>query len=415
MFNKDLTEEYKNKKMPDDLKSNILENMQNAKSPKKYNFSNLSIKRRILIYAAVFISLIVVVSAAAIVYNNTRYIPLKGFVEGDYEIYSIPEVLPLGKATIETVTRVKNGNINNLSIIILDLYNDNIKIITEKYGEFNISSGTQYGLNNYGYYIEDFPEINEFTIISGDKSTEVKLELRNPDDVIVVEDDNVTMKFYSMSKGSKIIAYDVSENVFDIEKILGIPEVIPEPYFNINNILSGFRIPDNSMFAYKNISLHRGIKINDYDNYSIYGHGPLMFIDKLSNDTLNKITITRIHVGVYIDNPNNIYADVYIPVPADGEEIVFDDGLVIYDHNGLTSKVTSVIRERNELTIITEDNYTGEGCENMDLLQISWVLNDAYSTRGYNKFKIEDGIEQVLVSMSVVSYDITGNWEIDFN
>ena len=90
MFNKSLTEEYKNKKMPDDIKNNILVNMQNIKSPVKHNYS---IKRRILIYAAVFISLIVVVSAAAIVYNNAQYVPFKGFVEGNYEIYATPEII----------------------------------------------------------------------------------------------------------------------------------------------------------------------------------------------------------------------------------------------------------------------------------------------------------------------------------
>lgn len=431
MFNKDLINKYKNIKMPDNIKNNIYKNIQNIKISAK---PNLKIKRRVFIYAAVFISMILVVSATAIIYNSTQYIPFKGFVEGDYEIYSTPEVLPLGKATIDTITRVKNGDSSELSIIITDLYNlynESIKIITEDHGEFDLNPAIKYDNFNYGYYIENFPEINKFIISGNGESIEANLELNKPDNVIIAENSNVTIKSYNMSAGSRIFAFNAEERNFNIEKILGIPEKNPEknPYDLLDD---SYFIPDGEIFAYKVISIIDNLNIYDQKNekFEYFGYtasiapdklGSLMIFDKVPENKLSKITTNNIGVMLRFTQSTNIYSDVNIPVPTYGEEIVFDDGLVIYDHNGLTCTVKWVKYNQNGLTFWADTVYTGNGSEYIDRIYIDWRQEwgghggswDAGAV--INSFDIKKGEEQIMVKMMGINYIVNGNWEINFN
>ena len=432
MFNKDLTEEYKNKKMPDDIKSNILENMHNAKPPVKYSFSNLSIKRRILIYAAVFVSLIVVVSAAAIVYNNTQYIPFRGFVEGDYEIYATPEILPLGSATIETVMRAKNSESSELSIIILNMYEENIKIVTEDYGEFDAAPITIYGSrSNNGYYIKDFPEINEFTIVNGNNSTEVKLELNDFQNVTVLDDFGVNLKYHNISKSSKILAFDIIENNFDIEKILGVPDVAPRQIELSSG--NGYYLTENEAFKTAFINEFRLYNAdgNEYPSQDFIastmpsGLGSLIFFDKKPEEPIGKVIIDSILVRIECFSAN-IYADEYIPIPDDGEKIIFDDGLIIFNHNGLICTVYSVSRQKDEISVVSLTEYNGENSENISdiYINIKWSKDWRGSGGGVwidekrfeeNSFEIDKDETQIKMKMTGLHYTVNGNWEINFN
>jgi hypothetical protein len=99
---------YKEIKMPEDMKNDILVSMQEYKSTGSvYARPKTAIKSRILIYAAMFVSLaMIVVSATAIINNNStvvQYVPLKGLVESviteeeeatsAFMIYAAPEVI----------------------------------------------------------------------------------------------------------------------------------------------------------------------------------------------------------------------------------------------------------------------------------------------------------------------------------
>ena len=167
--------------------------------------------RKPVIIIALIVCFTMIISAAVIISNQQKYIPFKGFVDmGEYEVFYTPEILKLGNtAVVETVTRVKYGKTNELSIIITDTLDSNLKIITEKHGEFKLTPVQNYnyssygtmgkfqfhdegGYASYGYFIKDFPEINEFTLVSGDNSVEVKLAPSNPNDVLTAEDSGVT-------------------------------------------------------------------------------------------------------------------------------------------------------------------------------------------------------------------------------
>lgn len=408
MFNKDLISEYKNKKMPDDLKSGILETMREQKAPAKPRFA---VKRRVLAYAAVFMSLILVVSAAAVIYNNTQpqYIPFKGFVENDgsYEVYYTPEVLSLGDARIETVTRTKAGDSHELSIIMTNLPDGNLKIITENHGEFDITPSVMYGDYNYAYYIQNFPDINKFVLSCGGYSTEVKLEPSNPDDVIIAEDSNATLKFYHMSKGSKFAAYDIDERNFDTEKILGAA-------YDKRILLGAVKMYD----ADGNVSEDTGWR----GNVEMSGKNSVIFMDFMPNDELWKLTEARKlitdNMSVHI-NILDVCADEYIPVPADGEEIIFDGGLVIYERNGLVVTAKSVSRRGNKLNVWTDAQYTGAGSENIRDIQVNWYYDSTVNGGGHadggtiNKFDIANGTEQVLMKIWSIDYDVNGSWEVN--
>ena len=182
---------YKNIKMPEDMKMNILENVRESKPKKK-----VSLKRRIIIIAATFTCLVILVSAGLLynpMYNygafsasitdedgNTVFVDVE--IE---EFYLAPQILYLNEKTkVDSVTRTKfvgDGiSENQLDIVLTDVTDTDIKIITKEHGEFEESF--MFSLqrkNDYSYTFLEFPEINEFTIVNGENSVDVILEPYN--------------------------------------------------------------------------------------------------------------------------------------------------------------------------------------------------------------------------------------------
>jgi hypothetical protein len=381
---------------------------------------------------ALMLCFVMLVSATAIIIYQTQYIPGKGFVEGDYEIYHTPEILTFDSlATIETITRVKDGKSSELSIIITDALDKNIKIITKNHGEFNLAPAVDYnyssfgtmgkfqfdnegGYSSYGYFIKDFPDINEFTVVSNGESAEVKLVPGNPDAVLAAEDSGVAMKFYSMAKGSKVLAYEISGNNIDFEKIFGygsievngqIYKMAHDKNMELGPGLEAFRLYDEN---------GNKIFLNGYD----YSKGP----DGLSTTMFLRIgretKISRIevdYIGGSISTAITSIEDV--PVPADGEEMIFDDGLLLYDSNGLTSKLTYIKREGNNILVYTDTEYIGEDIENIDIY-INW--NGGLGSKmsgwiGNAIFEINGDEEFIKLYANAIYYKINGNWEIQFD
>ena len=387
--------------------------------------------RKPVIIIALMICFTMLVSATVVIINQMQYIPFKGFVEnGEYEIYYTPEILKLGNtATVETVTRIKDGKTSDLSIIITDTLDPNIKIITEKHGEFDLTPVIDYryssfgtlgqfqfhnegGYSSYGYFIKDFPEINEFTLVSGNESIEIKLVPSSPNDVLTAEDSGVSIRFYRMSKGSKVLAYEMRENYFDIKKILG------ANYQGVKTVELGHWVT-----AYK-LYDEKGNKINlnglDYSGAGS-GLGVTMFLRIGRDEKISRISINRVEVTVSMFNygPPNYANRVSIPVPADGEEIIFDDGLLLYDKNGLISTLTSVTRKGNELTIHTDTGYNendGENYENIEGIYM-WFDGEHGSNMfgpGFEYIYINGDEDSINIWATSLKYLITGNWEIYF-
>ena len=427
-----------NLKIPADLDEKTIKFLQNQQqSVNKTAITanqtkRMSIKRFALIAAALMFSLTMIVSAVAVLYQ-IQYIPSQGFVEnGEYEVYYTPEILTLGNyATVETVTRVKKGDTSELSIIITDTLDKNLKIITENHGEFNLTPTIDYhyssfgtmgkfqfsnegGYSSYGYFIKDFPEINEFTLVNGNELAEVKLAPSNPDDVLTAEDSGVSVRFYRMSKGSKVLAYEMYENNFDTKKIL---EMDFPPYKTVE--LSGDWV--NSPYKLYDEN-GKQIRLNGLH----YSKGPdglstIMFLRIGRNEKISRISIeniwSTINMYTFVGMYNNDGA--YIPVPADGEELIFDDGLLLYDKNGLTSKLTSVTRKGNELIIYTDTEYDGNDFENHENIEniymwFTGLLGSMMSGPGFQALTIEGDEDSIKIFATSLRYYINGNWEIIF-
>ena len=177
---------YKNIKMPEDMKMNIIKNTQDFKSKK-----TIPLKRRVLIIAATFVCLTILASAgAAVLMPKYDYTTWKGSeVDNDgnersvvlelQELY-IAQVLELNEKTkIDSVQRVKHQFSNDLWIVLTDAADSNLTVITKEYGEFNIEPLQALSENDYQYLIKDFPEINEFIIMNGGNAVDVTLEQYN--------------------------------------------------------------------------------------------------------------------------------------------------------------------------------------------------------------------------------------------
>ena len=414
----------------------------------KQAINKTSRPRRILYKPAAVIAamlcLVMAVSATALIINR-QYVPFMGFVEdGGYEIYYTPEILKLGQhATIETVTRVKDNGISELSIIITDTLEQNIKIITEKHGEFDLipindyrysSFGTmgKFQFDNagdyssYGYYVWDFPDINEFKIISGGESAEVKLASSDSGGVVIAEDSGVSMKFYNMSKGSKVLAYQITDSNFDL-----IQDV---PSENFRYMLPKTVELGSWTNAY-NLYDKDGKQINL--NGVAHGRGPgasqIMFLRIGRDERLSRVEINNIIVNMdmwpigttifFDDKPVSIGSaegSGYIPVPADGEELIFDDGLIIYDANGLVSRLKSVKRDGSELLIYTDTEYNGSDFKNYENVEHIYMwFTGLHGLRmsgpGFQSLTINGDEDYIKVWPTTLRYSINGNWEILFD
>jgi len=394
-------------------------------------FKPVRILRKPAAIIALMICFVMLASAAAAVIYQTQYIPLKGFVEsgeGEYEVYCTPEILKLGKnATVETVTRVKDGKTSNLSIIITDTLEQNIKIITEKHGEFNLTSVIDYryssfgtmtaysfekdgGYTSYGYYIQNFPDINEFTLVSGNQSIEVKLVPSNSGGVVITENSGVKIKSYSMSKGSKVFAYEIYENNCDFAKILG-TEFLYYETLELGSGAGTFKLYDEN---------GNKIFLNGYDsNIGPDGLSTVMFLRTGRGDKISKMAVDSIRGSINTSMLRNNSSIEDVPVPADGEEIIFDGGLLLYDSNGLICKAESVTRKGNEVTIYTNTEYTGEYIDNIENIDIymNWRSGLGVRVGGwmeFTTFSINGNEEFIKLYMDGINYRVNGNWEIIF-
>jgi hypothetical protein len=395
-------------------------------------FKPVRILRKPASIIALMICFVMLASAAVAVIYQTQYIPGIGFVEGDYEIYYTPEILTFdNKATVETITRVKEGKSSELSIIITDMLHQNIKIITEKHGEFNLTPVIDYryssfgtlnkysfdnegGYSSYGFFIKNFPDINEFTLVNNGESVDVKLVPSNPEAVLIAEDSGISVRFYSMSKGSKVLAYEIYEDKSNfLNPMTGMIEgqtidVVPYRNIELGPGLQAFRLYDEN---------GNKIFLNGYDSRKgPDGLSEIMFLRVEQGKKISKIEVD--YVGGSISTPFMVMTSIGdIPVPADGEEIFFDDGLLLYDSNGLISKLTYIKRERNNILIYTDTEYIGEDIENIDIY-INWngILGSKMGGwTGNTWFEINGDEEFIKLYIKAVYYKINGNWEINFN
>jgi len=448
MFDKNLTEEYKNKKMPEDIKNNILESMNAYKttSPAK---KIKSVRRYVLVYAAVFISLAVLVSAA-VVYGNMQYVPGKGFVEeGKYEVYATPEIIQFGDAIIETVMRIQEGDKSELAIIITDNRNnfspDNYKkdlTVTTPDGQIYTvakcdnpepepKDGTvQISSNFLRIIFPDFPAVNEFVISENGASVNISL-IENGFDVEtgdtgtfgITEQNGITIMMKQLTKGSKIIAYQLEDNNLDFDYLFGERNYFHkrfrlyniELYDEAGNNCTETGYSGSGTYDYKN---------KFYDNVLILPKRPEGKIIKMShNQDFPYIGVSAENINFEKDSDKMIFADVEIPTPADGEETVYDDGLIIYNHKGLTCTLESISRKGKEVTVTTNTKYTGENSENIETLFVRWIHSDSINISGgggidgncETTFKIAGDEEFIKLRIYNVNYSVKGNWEIYFN
>ena len=417
---------------------NIIKQKQNAEIKNKTSGMKCIFYKPAAVIA-IMVCLAIAVSAAAVMIN-LQYVPFKGFVEnGDYEIYYTPEILKLGQyATAETVTRVKNGKTSELSIIITDTLDPDITIITEKHGEFNLQPAIDYnyssfgtmgqfqftnegGYSSYGYFINDFPEINEFTLVSGGESTEVKLAPSNPGDVLTAYDSGVSVRFYSMSKGSKVLAYEVEDHNFDI-------------ILSLNDTMSSTASKTADLDHWASIKLYDADGNEISHNGAVRSSGPMwgqniIFLRTQPEKKISRITVDSVIADINIRpfgiilEDNLIYSTaVYscnIPVPADGEELIFDHDLLLYDANGLTSKLKSVTRKGNELTIYTDTAYNGNDFENYENIEsiymwFTGLLGVKMTGPGFQALTINGDEDSIQVFATNLRYHINGSWDITF-
>jgi hypothetical protein len=166
--------EYKNIKMPEDMKMNILESMQKAKPKKKLRSKQ---KRRVSVIAAMFVCFAMIASA---VYFNipSNYMENIGLFASDTD-----ENGENGSIfNFDSVKRVNyDRNFSQLSVVVAGGIDPNIRIITndndvEIEPDFIVPDEND---GDYAYYFNDFPKVDDFTLVNGEETVEIILPVFN--------------------------------------------------------------------------------------------------------------------------------------------------------------------------------------------------------------------------------------------
>ena len=450
---------YKDIKMPEDIKNSILESMQEYKPAAKFKYA---VKRRILMYAAMFVCLAMVVSAATIIINNSRtqyYVPFVGFTDKDLEIYAIPEIIEFGsnQVVLETVMRVKDPETgkNKLTAIMTVITRDNTLhnnftelTITTPDGEEYILTTNESGWSQRGsvyertfrFLYEDFPEINEFTITGADISHEIMLVENAFEELYgYTENDGVEIIMRHVTRNSKVIAFEIIDKSIDLDYFFGEGQ----------QFVKSLSFNDLKIYDETGKQISMGGR-----SESGRGSDNLIILDERPKNKISRVTIDGFSVSAHW-TPNvtfdgedyirdeyqrHVYADADIPVPADGGKIEFEEPLVIYNQNGLTDVIYSVERNGNRLTITTpvrrrdrgiihfsnpnpgENNggsgggAVGEECprcaEGCDNCEHGWIWLYSYNEFGISDEDIEN--QSVRLILSHLLFMIEGEWEIYF-
>ena len=446
----DKYKDYKNVKMPEDMKNNILNNVREGIEMRSSK-PKLAVKRRVLIYAAALACLVMVVSAAVIYNNRVQYVPGFGFTDRDLEIYAIPEIIEFGsdEVVIETIARIKDPETgqSNLTVIMTIITSDRNLVnneftrltVTTPYGQEHILETEEVGGSSTTgrdgvtrvyhrtsrFLYEDFPEINEFTITGEDISAEVMLT----DSVFTelygyIEKDGVYIIMRHLTKGSRAMAYTIHDNNINLDELFG------EGHQMLKMIWAGgISIYDE---AGNNLT-ERGFSrtaISDRDGRL----DVLMVFEERPEGRIKKAVIEHLKYEIrwfpnftfdgeaYVRDEvqRRVYADIDIPVPANGARIEFEEPLVIFDKNGFTTSVVyAVERNGNELTV-TMPTHVVDGLIGgvpVSNLNMTWTSGWGWRGVGQVSFNITDEhIENQSLRLSLMSmfFAVFANWEINF-
>ena len=445
--------DYKNVKMPEDMKNNILNNVREGIEMRSSKPS-VALRRRVLIYAAVFACLVMVVSA--VVYNNNRaqYIPGVGFVYGDFAIYALPEVIDMYSVTIEGVMRTCGAETGRSDLTII--LNDAMPCML---GYRTLPDGTEWFVNmrqlwrlqeitatmpdgqehiisrceDFGagmgplvFFCENFPAVNEFTLSADDPDAgEVSAQ--------VVLERGAADKFYGYAKqnGAAIVMRHLAKNsrilVFQIfDETLSADYLFPEGHNFEENLffLGEIRAYDES-----------GNYFYRFMGGALRGHAGdeqfLYFLEARPEGRIAKFTSAgffhamdeRWWSGYETPPVNRIYMDIDIPVPADGEIIEFDEPLVIFDRNGMRIMLDSIERDGDSLTVTNyEPNLVYEtangGAINFSVGFGNSSFSSVYESGRWRHtipISSEDIASQsVRLHLRSIRFMVYDNWEINF-
>ena len=250
------------------------------------------------------------------------------------------------------------------------------------------------------------------------------------------EQNGITIMMKQLTKGSKIIAYQLEDKNLDFDYLFGEKNYFHKG-FRLYNIELYDEAGNNCTETGYSGSGYYDYKNKFYDNTLIlYKRPEGKIVKMLHNQDFPYIGISADDMGLEYERDERgarisdkdldkiIYADVELPVPADGEKTVYDDGLVIYNNKGLTCTLQSISRKGKEITVITNTKYTGENSENIEYLFTRWM--EVYSTNSSGSgggidgncetsFKIAGNEKIIKLRMYSINYSIKGNWEIYFN
>jgi hypothetical protein len=433
------------------------------KAPKADSTKNRrSWKKQLAIIAATFACLAMIVSAAAII-NNMRYVPLIGFTDEDYAVYSIAEAIELGGGIVmETAMRVRNaetGQNNFMMIITSRTYGerDNPPDLRE-FEELTAvaADGTEHILKSNGYatasrplvegeldgiYVydvsfefshDDFPDINEFSISTAGGS--FLTEVAFTEDAYMglyghTEENGVSIVVRQAAENSRVIVYKIDDRNFDLNDLFG----EGQPFFSRTSS-AGIIIYDESGNALGSAAEWGGSPFY-YDYILLLDERP----EKISKaEVMGVIFDIKDKIGINhgkIDGFRQICADFDIPVPEDGEKIEYAKPLAVYDRNGITAMINSIERDGENLIIenFQYDIYAGANADRILAFEANFQNSDSYwrsmsgggpnSWFGEGEYRRETTIrltdeniknKSVRLALSGFSFAVLYDWKINF-
>jgi len=269
----------------------------------------------------------------------------------------------------------------------------------------------------------------------------------------------VTMKFKQLSKGSRVLAYEIEENNTDLNYLFPQSDNFGKDDKSKDFRWEMFRVYDTD----GNYCAGSGYGTSGTYDPANGIYDQIIILDERPSGNIGKITIGRLTVRTnflinnpavesvengytcYKDGTNLTYADVEIPIPADGKTIEYPESLVLYDHNGITCTIDRIKRDGNTLFIDSKsfNQYKGPGEEYIKNVLVhfcgdnigssvgSWAITPEATLKerepygdyvcgiSFNLTDEELQHDSILLSVGNIAYNIQynidGNWEINFS
>lgn len=335
-----------------------------------------------VLIAAAMALLLCIGAAASGIYYSLVIMPGRGIVDTGAAVpLVLNEVIAFGERQIDYAV-LERDETNELRVIVTDGMNDSAdfdvhKLTGDKYSDFKVErksyyssltadvDGVSYALSpiqeesgeEYSkfdvYVCNDFPDVRSFALSAPTGETaEIVLEEYSGANVIEHSYGPITLRVLPMAKGSRYVFFDVENSALGDEWAVEIPSAVT-------------LICDNGEKGY--ITNYKGVyhSSEKADMYEIVGRMENGVTGRIVDFSFNELS-HPMNAKLKNNYVEIMTSEINFTLPAEGETVILDEPIVLFDNGGFRIAASKVSIEDGELKFtVTGDDILSkpEGIE----------------------------------------------------